>query len=54
MEDDEDNRTKPISLIYQGTGYQSSPLSSSDLSEPLSVHQTLDPDDSVTSLFILI
>jgi len=32
-EDDGDNRTKPISLIYQESGYQSSPLSSTDLSE---------------------
>jgi len=46
-EDDGDNRTKSTSLIYQETGYQSSPLSSSDLPEPLSVHQTLNPDDSV-------
>jgi len=45
--DDEDNRTKPISLIYQESGYHSSPLSSTDLSEPLSIHQTLNPDDSV-------
>jgi len=46
-EDDEDNQTKTISLIYQETGYHSSPLSSTDLSEPLSIHQTLNPDDSV-------
>jgi len=44
-EDDGDNQTKPISLKYQEAGYQSSPLSSSDLSELLSVHQTLDPGD---------
>jgi len=35
-EDDEDNRTKPISLIYQEPGYHSSLLSSTDLSEFLS------------------
>jgi len=46
-EDNGDNRTKTISLIYQETGYQSSPLSSSDLSEPLSIHHTLNPNDSV-------
>jgi len=43
--DNGDNRTKPISLKYQEAGYQSSPLSSSDLPELLSVHQTLDPGD---------
>jgi len=46
-EDDEDNRTKTISLIYQETGYHSSPLSSTDLSELLSAIKTLNPDDSV-------
>jgi len=46
-EDDEDNRTKTISLIYQESGHHSSPLSSTDLSESLSVHQTLNPDNSV-------
>jgi len=46
-EDDRDNRTKTISLIYQETGYHSSPLSSTDLSEPLSDHQTLNPESLV-------
>jgi len=46
-EDDEDNQTKTISLIYRETGYHSNPLSSTDLSELLSIHQTLNPDDSV-------
>jgi len=44
-EDDGDNRTKPISLIYQESGYQSSPLSSNGSLRTPICPSTLNPDD---------
>jgi len=45
-EDDGDNQGQTTSPYISSTGLQSSPLSPSDLSKPLSFHQTLNPDGS--------